>query len=69
MYTTPDKKIAIEHYTGTADTRAKLHAEGFAFIEQDFFNNFWGVRFLVEMPRGKGATARRNRLQEINDGK
>lgn len=69
-YLTKDKRyVVIEHYTGTEDTRAKLTAEGFAFTEQNFFNSFWGVRFTVEWPRGKGAMTRRDRLQQIAEGK
>jgi tRNA U34 5-methylaminomethyl-2-thiouridine-forming methyltransferase MnmC len=60
-----NKKVVIEVYTGAGTVRDRLKTAGFTFTEEDFLNSFWGVRFLVELPTGKGAMARRKFLSEV----
>lgn len=57
---TKDKQhIALEIFSSIGDVRERLRAGGFAFREEDVYSNqFWGKRFVVDRPRGRGAQAR-----------
>ena len=52
-------KVCIEVFTGIAEVRERLRVAGFEAREADVLSNgFWGVRFVIDRPTGKGATAR-----------
>lgn len=61
--------IVFTHYTSGVKTAERLTAAGFTFTRRDVFNNFWGVEFTVQAPRGKGATDKLTVLSKIAEGK
>ena len=62
-----DNKVIIEIYSD--EFRPKLEQRladaGFTFTTESFFNTFWGTRFAIDRPRGKGAIARMNFLEAV----
>jgi hypothetical protein len=47
--------VVFEHYGKYDETRKKLRELGFTFTEQNFYNDFRGIRFLINKPTGKGS--------------
>ena len=46
----------VTYYGGYDELRAKLKAMEVEFTEEDVMNGFWGKKFTIMKPRGKGAT-------------
>ncbi len=57
-----DKKICLEIYTSVDEIRQRLKVAGYVFTEESFFGGFWGTRFVIVKPIGKGAQAKINYL-------
>ncbi len=60
-----DRKVIIEVYSGRSVIEKRLADAGFTFTTEDFLNNFWGTRFIIDQPRGKGTIAKMNFLADV----
>lgn len=61
-----DRRIIMERFDGGDKLRTKLTAAGFTFDEEDFLRDFWGKRFIIVKPTGKGAQSRMNLLASFD---
>jgi hypothetical protein len=62
-----DNKVILEIYSDEfcPVLEARLTANGFSFRTEKFFNSFWGTRFVVDRPKGKGSVAKMNFLDTV----
>ena len=62
-----DNKVIIEIYSSEFEPvlEKRLTDLKFVYKTENFFNDFWGTRFIIDRPRGKGSIARLNILEEI----
>jgi len=60
------KVVIIEVYSEGMSIRKALKDAGYTFYEEDFLNHrFWGKRFVIDKPIGKGASKRLNFLMAL----
>jgi hypothetical protein len=67
LYRTGDKArrvVCLERFGSdhVSEARKILKDAGYTFTEEDFLNNFWGTRFVIDRPTGKGVTKKLNFL-------
>ena len=64
---TKPRRIVIESYSDewTRKVRAMLNDRGYSFKEETFISGFWGTRFTIVPPIGRGSQAKINELVDF----
>lgn len=55
----------ITYYNHGIELEAKLKEIGVEFTKLDTFGEFWGIRFDIFKPTGKGATEKMRRIDAL----